>query len=96
MVPFKFFKGKVYTDEYTIPNEPPFGISRRHWNILPEDLRGGESRLMEVYIEGWEARRNNITTNPYLGINYFQVIEWCEMWNRGFWECGNRLNPPNV
>ncbi len=88
--PFKLLNGYIYSDEYTIPNEPPYGISRRHWNMLPLDLRGGNSRHMEVYIEGWEAGRNNITINPYMGINYPQVIEWSRLWNRGYLECNRR------
>lgn len=92
MIPFKFFKGKIYTDEYTLQGQPspPEGISRRHWNMMPQDLRGGSPRHMEVYIEGWEAFRNNMTVNPYIGINDNEVIEWSELWNRGRIGCLNR------
>ena len=83
--PFKLLKGYTYSDEYTLTlPEPPFGISRRHWNMLPQDLRGETQRHMEVYIEGWEAYRNNITVNPYIGINDPEVIEWNHLWNRGY------------
>jgi len=30
MIPFKFFKGKVYTDEYTIPVQPNLPIDERY------------------------------------------------------------------
>jgi hypothetical protein len=95
MIPFKFFQGKVYTDEYTV--QRPYGMSNRHWNMLPQDLRGVSPRYMEVYIEGWESARNNITVNPYIGINDNEVIEWSELWSRGFSAFHNRVeqfNPP--
>ena len=95
MIPFKFFTGKVYTDEYTV--QRPYGISNRHWNMLPQDLRGVSPRYMEVYIEGWESARNNMTVNPYIGINDNEVIEWSELWSRGFSAFHNRVerfNPP--
>ena len=68
--PFKLLNGYTYSDEYTLPVriDPPYGISNRHWNMLPQDLRGGEREDIELYIEGWEAGRNNITINPYEGI----------------------------
>jgi hypothetical protein len=90
--PFKLLNGYTYSDEYTIPNldhpiwrdNPPFDISRRHWNMMPQDLRGGTLIHMEIYIEGWEAGRNNININPYEGIiNDPVVTEWIELWNRG-------------
>jgi len=81
--PYKLLKGYTYSDEY-MRTDPPFGISRRHWNMLPQDLRGGTLIHMETYIEGWEAGRNNITINPYEGIiNDPMVSEWIELWNRG-------------
>jgi len=80
MIPFKFFKGKVYTDEYTIP----YGMSHRHWNILPQDLRGSTLQEMECYIQGWEGARNNIAVNPY-----HDIIRR-ELWNRGYWRFMNR------
>ena len=95
--PYKLLKGYIYSDEYII--EPPYGISRRHWNMLPQDLRGGTLIHMETYIEGWEAARNNITINPYEGnINDPMVTEWIELWNRGHlrW-CGRTgMNYRNV
>ena len=88
MIPFKFFKGKVYTDEYTA--QRPYGISNRHWNILPQDLRGGSPRRMEVYIEGWEAARSANYNNPY----HDPHTNRGEIWNRGFhawWERRNGI-----
>ena len=90
MRPFKFFKGKVYSNQYATPSRP-YGISNRHWNMLPQDLRDMSPRYMEVYIEGWEATRNNITANPYIGINDNEVIEWSELWSRGNLAFHNRV-----
>ena len=105
--PFKFFHGitgaRVVSiggalnelNEPYIPlqitHAPPEGISNRHWNMLPEDLRGGSPRHMEVYIEGWESFRNNITVNPYIGVNDNEVIEWSELWSRGRLAYHNRV-----
>jgi hypothetical protein len=96
--PFKLLNGYTYSNELHEPyiplqitHAPPFDISHRHWNMLPQDLRGGTLIHMEIYIEGWEAFRNNITVNPYEGIiNDPMVIEWGELWNRGRIGCLNR------
>ena len=90
--PFHFLKGYVYSDEYTLPlqQDPPFGISRRHWNMMPQDLRGGTQRHMEVYIEGWESYRNNITISPYAGIWDPEFSELNHLWNRGYLVSINR------
>lgn len=64
--------------------EPPFNLSRRHWNILPQDLRGTTLQEMDCYIRGWEAARQNNMVNPY-----HDVIRG-ELWNRGFWNCMGR------
>ena len=90
--PFHFLKGYVYSDEYTLPvrTDPPFGISNRHWNMLPQDLRGGEREGMETYIEGWEAARNANYNNPYRD----QLRG--EVWNRGFDAWWNRRNVPPI
>ena len=52
--PFKLLNGYTYSDEYTLPVriDPPYGISNRHWNMLPQDLIGGEREDIELYIEG--------------------------------------------
>jgi hypothetical protein len=92
--PFKLLNGYTYSDEYTIPNldhpiwrdNPPFGISHRHWNMLPQDLRGGEREDMLLYIQGWEAARNANYNNPH-------QEPAAEIWNRGWhawWERRNR------
>ena len=89
--PFKLLKGYTYSDEY-MRTDPPFGISRRHWNMLPQDLRDEPIRHMEIYIEGWEDARNNITINRY------EDIEYRELWNRGYlrWSGRTRINYGNV
>jgi len=84
LIPFKFFKGKVYTDEYTILNEPPFGISRRHWNMLPQDLRGVTPEEMDSFIQGWEDGRIVSVVNPY------RDRTRRNLWNRGYLECNRR------
>ncbi len=81
LIPFKFFKGKVYTDEYTIP----IGISHRHWNMLPQDLRRGSELNMLLYIQGWEDARSNNTLNPYDNETHMR------MWNRGFTDFQRRI-----
>jgi hypothetical protein len=94
--PFKLLNGYTYSDEYTIPNldnaiwrdNPPFGISHRHWNMLPQDLRGGEREDMLLYIQGWEAARNANYNNPH-------QEPAAEIWNIGWhawWERRNRVN----
>ena len=104
--PFKLLNGYTYINELHEPyiplqitHAPPFGISHRHWNMLPQDLRGGTLIHMEIYIEGWEAGRNNITINPYEGIiNDPVVTEWIELWNRGHlrWSGRTGMNYVNV
>ena len=59
------------------PN-PPFNLSRRHWNILPQDLRGATLQEMECYIRGWEAAASDDYNNPY-----HDMIRG-ELWNRGW------------
>jgi len=78
--PFKLLNGYTYSDEYTLPlsPDPPFGISRRHWNMMPQDLRGGAYENMVYYIQGWEAGRNDNYNNPYT-----DPIP-AELWNRGW------------
>jgi hypothetical protein len=78
--PFKLLNGYTYSDEYTLPVriDPPYGISNRHWNMLPQDLRGGEREDMLLYIEGWEASSQANYNNPYPD----QLRG--EVWNRGW------------
>jgi len=99
--PFNFFRGVVGPrvvatgGEFYAPyiplqitHAPPEGISHRHWNMLPQDLRGGERENMELYIEGWEASSQANYNNPY----HDDIIR-AEIWNRGWhawWERRNR------
>jgi len=78
--PFHFFKGHVYSDEYTIP----IGISHRHWNMLPQDLRGVTLQEMESFIQGWEDGRIVGVDNPY------RDRTRRNLWNRGYLECNRR------
>jgi hypothetical protein len=87
MIPFKFFSGKIYTDEYTIraqPN-PPEGISRRHWNMIPQDIRDGDELEMSAYIQGWETLLSEDVINPY--------SNWIlgNLWTRGFEDRRRRI-----
>ena len=87
--PFKLLNGYTYSDEYTLPlsPDPPFNLSRRHWNILPQDLRGTTLQEMDCYIRGWESACNADYNNPY-----HDRIR-AELWNRGWhawWERRNR------
>ena len=83
--PFKLLNGYTYSDEY-IRTQPPPGIAYRHWNILPEDLKDGPIEDMEVYIQGWEAGRNDNYNNPY------DDLIRAEIWNRGWHACFDRRN----
>jgi hypothetical protein len=83
--PFKLLNGYTYSDEYTV--DPPYGMARRHWNMLPQDLRNGPQENMVVYIQGWESASQADYNNPY--INPIPA----ELWNRGWhawWERRNR------
>ena len=87
--PFKLLNGYTYSDEYTLPVriDPPYGISNRHWNMLPQDLRGGEREDMLLYIEGWEASSQANYNNPY----HDDIIR-AEVWNRGWHAWFERRN----
>jgi len=101
---FNFFRGMVgarvvsvggaLLNEPYIPlqitHAPPMGMSYRHWNMLPQDLRGGERLGMENYIEGWEAARDANYNNPYPD----QLRG--EVWNRGFHAWWERRNVPPI
>ena len=107
MKPFKFLRPeRVFTDymnqmdDYFLGNiqgqlvnairdlqqEPPYGLSRRHWNLLPQSLRNAPERDMTDYLDGWEARRNNNLNN-----SHHSDLHRAELWNRGFWDCSNRI-----
>jgi hypothetical protein len=91
--PFKLLNGYTYSNELQEPyiplqitHAPPEGISNRHWNMLPQDLRGGERENMELYIEGWEASARADYNNPYPD----QLRG--EVWNRGWHAWFERRN----
>ena len=74
--------------EYQVgEQEPPYGISRRHWNLLPDELRIHPERDILDYLDGWEAGHNNYINNPHHngGIR-------ARLWNRGFWDNIDRRN----
>ncbi len=93
--PFKLLNGYTYSDEYTLPVriDPPYGISNRHWNMLPRDLRGATLQEIECYIQGWEdARIGGVVVNPY------HDRTRRNLWNRGFlrWRGRAGMNYHNV
>jgi hypothetical protein len=84
---FKFLQSNDATDYVHIGQpDPPFNLSRRHWNILPQDLRGGAYENMLLYIEGWEASSQANYNNPYPD----QLRG--EVWNRGWHAWFERRN----
>ncbi len=94
--PFKLLNGYTYSDELHAPyiplqitHAPPEGISHRHWNMLPQDLRGGEREDIELYIEGWEAARIANYNNPYHDILTNRPERWNRGWN-AWWARRNR------
>jgi hypothetical protein len=85
----KQFKFLQSNDALIFNQEPPEGISRRHWNILPQDLRGTTLQEMNCYIQGWEYARIGISDSPYH--DRTRTI----LWNRGFTAYQSRIdNPP--
>ena len=101
---FNFFRGMVgarvvsvggaLLNEPYIPlqiTEPPGGMSYRHWNMLPNDIRNGGLIRAEIYVAGWEAcLSTNLHVNPYVDFNDPIMIENREVWNRGYMACMNR------
>ena len=94
--PFKLLNGYTYINELNEPyiplqitHAPPEGISNRHWNMLPQDLRGGEREDIELYIEGWEAARIANYNNPYHDILTNRPERWNRGWN-AWWARRNR------
>lgn len=74
-----------------ITHAPPEGMSYRHWNMLPNDIRNGGLIRAEIYVAGWEAcLSTNLHVNPYMGFNDPIMIENRELWNRGYMACMNR------
>jgi hypothetical protein len=89
--PFNFFRGFVGARVVSIGDvlnelyqEPPHGISHRHWNMLPQDLRGVTLQEMESFIQGWEDGRIVGGVNPYRDRTRHNL------WNRGYLECNRR------
>ena len=102
---FNFFRGMVgarvvsvggaLLNEPYIPlqitHAPPEGMSYRHWNMLPNDIRNGDPILAEIYVAGWEACLSpDLHINPYVDFNDPIMIENREAWNRGYMACMNR------
>lgn len=96
---FKFFEGqikkeRVFTDymdrmdDYFLGGitEPPYGLSRRHWNILPEDIKRMSSVEMNAYIEGWETTNIGNVINPYP-----DDFRLGNLWTRGWIRRQNRV-----
>ena len=74
-----------------ITHAPPFGMSHRHWNMMPNDIRNGDPIRAEIYVAGWEAcLSGNLHINPYVDFNDPIMIENRELWNRGYMACMNR------
>jgi hypothetical protein len=82
--PFNFFRGFVGARVVSVGEEPPFNLSRRHWNMLPQDLRGTTEQEMESFIQGWEDGRIVGVVNPY------RDRTRRNLWNRGYLECNRR------
>ena len=82
----KQFKFLQSNDALIFNQEPPEGISRRHWNMLPQDLRGATLQEMNCYIQGWEASSRADYNNPYPD----QLRG--EVWNRGWHAWFERRN----
>ena len=104
---FNFFRGMVgarvvsvqhILDELNAPyiplqitHAPPEGMSYRHWNMLPNDIRNGDPIRAEIYVAGWEGCLSpDLHVNPYMGFNDPIMIENREVWNRGYMACMNR------
>ena len=94
---FNFFRGMVGPRVVSVQhildelNEPPEGMSYRHWNMLPQDLRNGNPIRAEIYVAGWEACLSpDLHINPYMGFNDPIMIENREVWNQGYMTCMNR------
>ena len=96
---FKFFQKKperVFTDymdqmdDYFLGGIQPMpqglDISRRHWNLLPEDIKRLSSLEIMAYIEGWETEEAPVIMNPYIG-----NFRLGNIWTRG-WQDRQRRN----
>ena len=101
---FNFFRGMVgarvvatggaFLNEPYIPlqiTEPPGGMSYRHWNMLPNDIRNGNPIHAEIYVAGWEACLSpDFHNNPYV-ISHDPIMEQNRrIWHQGYMACMNR------
>jgi hypothetical protein len=96
---FNFLRGMVGARVVSIggalnelnQNEPPEGMSYRHWNMLPNDIRNGEPRHARIYVEGWEAcLSRDLHINPYVSSNDPIMEQNYVIWNQGYLACMNR------
>ena len=102
---FNFFRGMVgarvvgtggaLLNEPYIPlqitHAPPEGMSYRHWNMLPNDIRNGEPRHAEIYVAGWEACLSpDVHINPYVSSHDPIMQQNFEIWHQGYMACMNR------
>jgi len=85
---FKFLQSNDATDYVHVGQpDPPFGISRRHWNMMPQDLRDGAHENRIYYMMGWEAARDANYNNPY--VDPMPALLWNRGWH-AWWERRNR------
>ena len=101
---FNFFRGMVgarvvsvggaLLNEPYIPlqiTEPPGGMSYRHWNMLPNDIRNGDPIRAEIYVAGWEACLSpDVHINPYVSSHNPIMEQNGRIWHRGYMACMNR------
>ena len=102
---FNFFRGMVgprvvgtggaLLNEPYIPlqitHAPPEGMSYRHWNMLPNNIRNGDPRHAEIYIAGWEACLSpDVHINPYVSSHVPIMEQNREIWHQGYMACMNR------
>ena len=75
-----------------ITGRPPFDLSNRQWNILPQDLKdANQQEDMYLYLQGWEASRRGDAANPYDNQHF------AYRWDRGFTDHQMRVaNPPRT
>jgi hypothetical protein len=66
----------------------PEGMSNRHWNIMPQDVRESTEEEMEAYIEGWETTEVlDIRFRPYDDLRLYMA------WYRGYSNRQSRMRP---
>jgi len=103
---FKFFEGqsekrRAFTDflgalnedldNNHVPHRRRHGISMRHWNLLPQDIKESTEEEMLIYIQGWETPRNRVVMNPHT--DNFRLGN---IWTRGFEDRQRRNTNPYV